>query len=211
MPFVDMAADVSALEANGADGATIREQTHVGKTLMRSKLVAVAILADMAKQGRTLAVVVRPYAYMHPIYDKNVVVEVPQGFVTDFASIPRAFHWFLHPFGGHAPAAVLHDYLYAIGQKKARALADKLFLNAMKEAGVPAFRRSLMYRMVRTFGGGGYGLESDWKFVDTETGEDLNPPFGTSDYPWAPEKPKRSRKKQVAAPPADESPAGGAA
>ncbi|MGA1342703.1 MAG: DUF1353 domain-containing protein, partial [Hyphomonas sp.] len=100
----------------------------------------------------------------------------------------------IQPFGRHAPAAVLHDYLYAIGQKKARALADRLFLNAMREAGVPAIRRSVMYRMVRLFGAGGYGLQEDWKFVDTETGEDIDPPFSPEGLSWAPPKPKRGRR-----------------
>jgi hypothetical protein len=127
----------------------------------------------------------------------DVTVEVPLGFVTDFASIPSFFHFIVQPFGRHAPAAVLHDYLYAIGQHKARRLADRLFLNAMKDAGVPALRRSLMYRMVRFFGGGGYGLKDDWKFVDAESGDPVDPPYGNADISWAPPKPKRGKKTAV--------------
>jgi hypothetical protein len=127
----------------------------------------------------------------------DVTVEVPLGFVTDFASIPSFFHFIVQPFGRHAPAAVLHDYLYAIGQNKARRLADRLFLNAMKDAGVPALRRSLMYRMVRFFGGGGYGLKDDWKFVDAESGDPVDPPYSNTDISWAPPKPKRGKKTAV--------------
>jgi len=65
----------------------------------------------------------------------------------------------------------------------------------MREAGVPPIRRSVMYRMVRLFGGGGYGLKDDWKFVDTETGEDIEPPFVPDGVSWAPPKPKRGRKE----------------
>jgi hypothetical protein len=196
MPFVDRSADTSGLESlAGEEGLeAIRARTHVGREQARRRLIAVAILADMEKQGRTLAVVVRPYAYMHPIYGQDVTIEIPQGFVTDFASIPKAFHFLIHPFGRHAPAAVLHDFLYALGQKKARKLADRLFLNAMREAGVPPVRRSIMYRMVRTFGGGGYGLKDDWKFVDTETGVDIEPPYTVDGISWAPAKPKRRKK-----------------
>jgi hypothetical protein len=165
MPFIDSSASASVLESVGAGGPeAMRKATYVGKGQARGRLIAVAILANMAKGGRTLAVVTRPYAYVHPIYGADVKVEVPQGFVTDFASIPAPLQLIVQPFGRHAPAAVLHDYLYAIGQKKARALADRLFLNAMKDAGVPAFRRSLMFRMVRLFG-----------------------------ICWAPEKPKRQK------------------
>lgn len=191
MPFVDMSAQ-SDLES--LDAETVREKTHVGRDEHRSRLIAVAILSDMEKQGRTLAVVTRPYAYMHEIRGVNVAVEVPEGFVTDFASIPSFFHFLVQPFGRHAPAAVLHDYLYAIGQKKARPIADRLFLNAMREAGVGALRRSLMYRMVRFFGGRGYGLPDDWKFVDTEEGQDIEPPYSRDGFLWAPEKQKRGKK-----------------
>jgi hypothetical protein len=195
MPFIDTSLDTGRLESMGTDGLeSIRQATHVGKGEKRRRLVAVAILADMEKKGRTLAVVTRPYAYTHPIHEQDVTIEIPLGFVTDFASIPPFFQSLIQPFGRHAPAAVLHDYLYAIGQKRARAIADRLFLNAMREAGVPAFRRSLMYRMVRLFGGGGYGLKDDWKFVDAETGEDAEPPYSTEGISWAPPKPKRGKK-----------------
>jgi hypothetical protein len=194
MPFVDMSPRVTDLESSGLESVEAkRAATHVGRGEVRRHLIAVAILSDMEKQGRTLAVVTRPYAYVHPIHGIEVTVEVPLGFVTDFASIPSIFHFIVQPFGRHAPAAVLHDYLYAIGQKKARRLADRLFLNAMKDAGVPGFRRSLMYRMVRLFGGGGYGLKDDWKFVDTESGDPVDPPYGNGDISWAPPKPKRGK------------------
>ncbi len=195
MPFIDRSAAASALESAGDDGLeSVRRKTRIGRDEVRRRLIAVAILADMEKQGRTLAVVTRPYAYLHPVHGQEVMIEVPLGFVTDFASIPSFFQGLIQPFGRHAPAAVLHDYLYAIGQKKARALADRLFLNAMREAGVPAIRRSVMYRMVRLFGAGGYGLQEDWKFVDTETGEDIDPPFSPEGLSWAPPKPKRGRR-----------------
>ncbi|MEQ9507050.1 MAG: DUF1353 domain-containing protein [Hyphomonas sp.] len=194
MPFIDTSADLSGLEAVAADDLeAVRRTTHVGKDEARRYLVAVAILSDMEKHGRTLAVVTRPYAYVHPIYGVDVRIEVPLGFVTDFASIPSLLHIFVQPFGRHAPAAVLHDYLYALGQKKARNLADRLFLHAMREAGVPYWRRSIMYRMVRLFGGGGYGLQTDWRFCNPESGEVADAPYGASDIAWAPAKPKKGK------------------
>jgi hypothetical protein len=204
VPFIDTSADTGHLESRGdGDLEARRKATHVGKGEARRRLIAVAILADMEKQGRTLAVVTRPYAYLHTVYGEEVRVEVPQGFVTDFASIPTFLHFIVQPFGRHAPAAVLHDYLYALGQRKARALADRLFLNAMKDAGVPAFRRSLMFLSVRLLGGRGYGLKGDWKFVDTETGQDAPAPYAAAERAWAPEKPKRGKKAVKGDPPAD--------
>ena len=40
------------------------------------------------------------------------VVEVPVGFMTDFASIPRLLWWLWPPAGPWAKAAALHDWLY---------------------------------------------------------------------------------------------------
>ena len=47
------------------------------------------------------------------------IVVVPAGFATDFASVPRAFWRLLPPFGEYMLAAVVHDYLYAVGARGA--------------------------------------------------------------------------------------------
>jgi hypothetical protein len=78
-------------------------------------------------------------------------VIVPAGFLTDFASTPRALWWWLPPTGRYAPAAVVHDYLYVVGVTT-REVADRLFLEGMAELGVNAVRRRLMYWAVRLFG-----------------------------------------------------------
>lgn len=44
--------------------------------------------------------------------DKNDVIEVPVGFVTDLATVPRIFWSLLPPDGEYAKAAIIHDYLY---------------------------------------------------------------------------------------------------
>lgn len=36
---------------------------------------------------------------------------IPAGYITDFASVPRIFVWLLPPFGDYTPAAIVHDYL----------------------------------------------------------------------------------------------------
>lgn len=39
-------------------------------------------------------------------------IAVPDGFVTDLASIPRWLHWLVNPYDpATAPAAILHDWL----------------------------------------------------------------------------------------------------
>lgn len=81
-------------------------------------------------------------------------VMVPAGFQTDFASVPRIFWNIFPPYGRHGKAAVIHDYLYALVRqgKFHRAMADAVFLAAMKELGVSWWRRTVMYLSVRLFG-----------------------------------------------------------
>lgn len=86
------------------------------------------------------------------------VIEVPEGFRTNFASVPRLplAYWLA---GGTARiAAVLHDYLY--GKQRDREWADKVFLAAMEAEGIPWWRRKMMYAAVRTFGQGPYDAKT---------------------------------------------------
>ena len=80
---------------------------------------------------------------------------VPAGFVTDFASIPRLFWRVLPPTGSYGKAAVIHDYLYRTGAFT-RSICDGIFLEAMCELGVPGWKRRVMFRAVRLFGGSSY-------------------------------------------------------
>ena len=70
------------------------------------------------------------------ILETDHVVEVPLGFVTDFASIPRAL-WAIagSPHGAYSRAAVVHDYLYW-DQRCTREQADNVMAIAMEESGV---------------------------------------------------------------------------
>lgn len=83
------------------------------------------------------------------------IIEAPQGFETDFASVPRIFWRVLPPWGRYSPAAVIHDYLYHT-HKVSRADADRAFLTLMQRLGVPAWKRTVMYWAVRLFGGPAY-------------------------------------------------------
>jgi len=76
---------------------------------------------------------------------------VPTGFVTDFASIPRITHPIIPKLGRYNRPAILHDYLYASGDFPRRT-ADTIFLLAMKNVGVSAARRQIMYLAVRVGG-----------------------------------------------------------
>jgi hypothetical protein len=79
-------------------------------------------------------------------------VDVPPGFVTDFASIPAIFWSVLPPDGEYAYAAVIHDYLYWT-QKTGRAEADDILKFAMQDLKVNGFTIGVVYGAVRAAGG----------------------------------------------------------
>lgn len=89
---------------------------------------------------------------------KSTVV-VPKGFRTDLGSVPRLplAYWL---FGNVADeAAVVHDFAYGSGMVT-REMADKIFLEAMKSCGTPAWRRWPMFIGVRLFGSSRYTATS---------------------------------------------------
>ena len=78
---------------------------------------------------------------------------VPEGFVSDGASIPRLLWTLLgHPWAEpHGRAAVLHDWLYATGLVT-RARADALFLESLQALEVGRVKRWTLCAGVRAGG-----------------------------------------------------------
>ena len=109
----------------------------------------------MLRRGRVLHLVLEPFRYEVGFLGSGDVIEVPVGFITDFASVPRALWAFEPPIGRIAKAAVLHDFLYA-GQLRPRIECDRIFYEAMGVLGVPDLKRSIIYAGVRAGGGKGY-------------------------------------------------------
>ena len=93
------------------------------------------------------------------------IVEVPAGFVTDFASVPRVpFVYMLWGDRAHHEA-VIHDYLYRIDSAPVvvRERADAVFLEAMQCRGKSCFVCRPMYLGVRLGGGNSYHQRRvDW-------------------------------------------------
>ena len=103
------------------------------------------IVEDVNGETWTL---VRPLAY---IDEDGTRYDVPAGFVTDFASIPRGF-WNLYPkVGKHNRAAVVHDWL-CVTRPIDSASVHAVFKRALKACGVNKFNRAVMFSMVRVFG-----------------------------------------------------------
>jgi hypothetical protein len=87
-------------------------------------------------------------------------VEVPKGFVTDFASIPRVFWSILPADGDYTYPAILHDYLYW-RQHTSRETADRIFKVAMEEFGIDGSKIAMIHTAVRA--GGGFAWDGNKK------------------------------------------------
>jgi hypothetical protein len=95
------------------------------------------------------------FRYFTSIGLRPSTIEVPIGFTTDFASIPKLFWNLLPPDGKYGRAAVVHDYLYStegLSGEFTREQCDRIFLEAMTDLGVGPITRLLMFRAVRWFG-----------------------------------------------------------
>lgn len=93
---------------------------------------------------------------LYQVGKSSITIQVPKGFVTDFASIPQVLWSFgLSPNGPYSKAAIIHDYLYWT-QLCSREQADNILMIAMKESEVSAFKRGLIWAGVRLGGSGAW-------------------------------------------------------
>jgi len=106
------------------------------------------------KDGRAVWRLIAPLIYQHD----NYTVVAPKGFECDFASVPRLPLAYLACGDTAHEAATVHDYLYCANSipNVDRETADGVFLAAMTDEGESWWRRKVMYRMVRMFGGSSY-------------------------------------------------------
>jgi len=121
-----------------------------------------------------------------PLYvtSRAIIIDgqwIPEGYVTDFGSIPWLARWRINPLDRHAWAALKHDWRYAIGEPGKRPFADDGFRERLEIDGVFQVRRTAMYRSVQIGGAGGYAKAKTWweteNFADPETGDPVAPPF----------------------------------
>lgn len=77
---------------------------------------------------------------------------VPEGFETDFASVPRILVWLIPRYGKWTKAAILHDWLWREAIPKRLVSppdADGLFRRVLRELDVPIIKRWMMWAAVR--------------------------------------------------------------
>lgn len=97
--------------------------------------------------------VLKNIKFVHNINGKIVCVEVPAGFVTDFASVPRPFWVFTPPDGKYTMAAVVHDYLCSHPKIMKRKAADELFMEIAEKSGVGRATAYIMFASIRIYRG----------------------------------------------------------
>lgn len=75
---------------------------------------------------------------------------IKQGFITDFASVPRFLWWFIPPHGYSLNPSIVHDYTCRLGLFS-RITCDKIFLDLLLIS-LPKWQAYLMFFYVRLFG-----------------------------------------------------------
>lgn len=80
-------------------------------------------------------------------------IQIPQGFSTNFASIPKIFRGLISNVGKYNEQFLLHDFLYSkLSQESfTRKDADDILLEKLKEFGMNFVERNLVYSSVRLF------------------------------------------------------------
>ena len=101
---------------------------------------------------------ITPFTYRSDLLGEIVV---PEGFVTDLASVPWFARWYVSRDGNHTRAAVVHDYLYARSSEASfpdtsRRTADRVFLEAMRVCNLRPTLARVLYSAVRIGGGSSF-------------------------------------------------------
>ena len=111
-----------------------------------TEILTVSPLAD----GKTW-VIRRDFGYDIGEEGSGNTIDVPIGFMTDFASVPRPLWALLPRWGKYGNAAVIHDYCYW-EQRFTRKRSDDIFREAMQVLDVSKWQIFLMYYAVRLGG-----------------------------------------------------------
>jgi len=83
-------------------------------------------------------------------------IQIPKGYKTNGANIPRIFWWFIPPFKPkYLPAVIVHDYLC---DKDKYTLADDLFEKILVDYIENSFRTRIMVKAVRLYHKIKYGV-----------------------------------------------------
>ena len=89
----------------------------------------------------------------------ELVLLIPEGFITDFSTVPRILWPIIPPHAKAMAPSILHDYMYVahpfsdrMSEKEERLFADNYFKMTLTQQGLPKWQVSAMYWAVRLFG-----------------------------------------------------------
>lgn len=135
----------------------------------------VAIFEDIKRDetGRRIGVTIGEHLYCYP--ETGEVYVVPDSFETDFLSIPRPAGLAIRPMD-FMRAAVIHDWLYAVGEKDGRKRADQVLKYVVELSDPPITVADAIYGAVRWRGEKPYADPEEWRFRDSRTGMPIDPP-----------------------------------
>lgn len=157
----------------------VDDDSLMGRT---SRISTLSIIYDYKKEGRRVAVVQEPIVFVDDKGEDNLnkFLVVTRGYKTDFASLPWMARLFYSPFDEYAEAAIIHDWLYSVGEKGKKREADLIFFRVMLQDGVSPILARYFYTAVRfntLFDNGGFGRASEWDngFYSTVLEDDLPP------------------------------------
>lgn len=111
------------------------------------------------KLGKQHWVVLNAFEYYVGDKQDDIYVRIPQGYLTDGATIPKPLADLIPAWGKYGAAAIIHDHLceylevWHKGERRyvSRYEGDKIFYEAMKVLGVPCYKRVLFWCAVRIF------------------------------------------------------------
>lgn len=79
---------------------------------------------------------IAPFAYV----ERDIRLDIPEDFVTDFNSIPRGL-WNILPPTEYGEAGVIHDWVYQFPAGRSRSQCDDLHGRVLKLLGAPRWKR----------------------------------------------------------------------
>ena len=124
-------------------------------------------------------IVSRPYKVEFKLDGTVREITVPEGMLTDLASIPWFARIFIGRVGPHLEASIVHDFLYIAWQDipnhgvkpQDRAFADRLLKVGMAAADVGWLKCEVVYILLRLFGWWAYKQPNPKRYVEDKPPE----------------------------------------
>lgn len=129
---------------------------------------------EYVQEGRRAQALTEPYSFSinlrgGPHKGEVLQVSVPAGFVSDFHSMPDAAVGITLPVRKALEAAVIHDWLYAVGHPGnagEKRLADQAYSDILAHYGVDGFTHWAVASSVRMGGKKSFGAPEELRFYN---------------------------------------------